>query len=487
MPRSAVTAMMAPCCKSGGTICAAYQMGANVCKDKSKFQPATVWTGSSTCETSASIITAFHANTKTCAEKATDALTRKQYLATLANCCSDKVSACDDPAPATTAAATTAAATTAAATTTTKACPKVACPGVKGYTGCDSVPAGGKKTCSVSSPGAPGGMTPPLGTKCMSSTFEIACPANNNDAKRAAMLSGKNVLCQACGFGNQAPVDTDPEKDKFTVSLSWGPLAKKVEDEVKFVQGQNYVFDYYHIFMVDDYGARYGDAAAGAVAAPQGVSRKTTCCNPREYRTTISGTWPAGATRFMIVPTDSKTSFTLPMGKMTDKFIDATSGPARTVHKSSSTIKFSEADATELMAAPDRFNIMQKSLHASMADMELDFINVYGMTKVVARRLGDAEGRRLAESSIKVDFKIIIPATSTIKFTAASIDVAKMAAAVTTQAKASGLEIKVVGVPSVAAVQTEVTGGETVTGAASPMAGSALAALVMAIATMLMA
>jgi len=347
------------------------------------------------------------------------------------------------------------------------------------------VPAGGKKTCSVSSPGAPGGMTPPLGTQCMSSTFEIACPANNNDAKRAAMLSGKNVLCQACGFGNQAPADTDPEKDKFTVSLSWGPLAKKVEDNILFVQGQNYVFDYYHIFMVDDYGARYGDAA-GAVAAPQGVSRKTTCCNPREYRTTISGTWPAGATRFMIVPTDSKMSFTLPMGKMTDKFIDATSGPARTVHKSSSTIKFSEADANALMAAPDRFNIMQKSLHASMNNMELDYINVYGMT-VVTRRLGDAEGRRLAESSIKVDFKIIIPATSTVKFTAASIDVTKMAAAVATQAQASGLTIVVVGTPSVAAVVTEVTGGETVTGAASPMAGGALAALVMAIATMLMA
>jgi len=298
------------------------------------------------------------------------------------------------------------------------------------------------------------------------------------------MLSGKNVLCQACGLGNSAPVDTDPEKDKFTVSLSWGPLAKNAENTVTFVQG----FNYYYIFMVDDYGARYPNtgAVAGAVAAVSNPSRLPACCNTKEYRTTISGTWPAGATRFMIVPADSETSFTLPMGKMTDKFADATSGLARTVHKSSSTIKFSAKDATALMAAPDRFSIMQKSLHASMNNMELDYINVYGMT-VVTRRLGDAEGRRLAESSIKVDFKIIIPATSTVKFTAASIDVTKMAAAVATQAQASGLTIVVVGTPSVAAVVTEVTGGETVTGAASPMAGGALAALVMAIATMLMA
>jgi len=178
------------------------------------------------------------------------------------------------------------------------------------------------------------------------------------------------------------------------------------------------------------------------------------------------------------------------MGVMTAKFTDATSGPAMTVHKSSVGVKMSSEHADALLAAPDAKDIMAKSLFATMTDKAilLEYILVTSMKKQSARRLGEADGRRLAgDATIKVDFSIIIPASKAVKFTAATVDVTKMAEAIKTTAAASGVTVTVIGTPSVEAVVTETVGGETVTGAASPMAGSALAAFMMAIVTMLSA
>jgi len=293
------------------------------------------------------------------------------------------------------------------------------------------------------------------------------------------MLKSSSVLCKACGLGSKTVDDKDPSSGKFIVSLQWGALMKQDDSwsTHKFVGN---VFDTYKIFMVDDYGAQYG-GEAGAIGVPLSSTRKTDCCNPNEYSTQISGTWPAGATRFMIVPAHSGTPFTLPMGVMTNKFTDKTTGPARTIHESSTT--FDVANPEAFMQSVDRFQIMQKSLAASMKDIETEHI----LVTMIKWLQGETEGRRLAEGSIKVDFKVILPASSTIKFTQATIDVTKLSAAIVKQAATTGLVVEVTKVPTVAAITTKVTGGETVTGAASSMAGSALAALIVAIATMIMA
>jgi len=319
----------------------------------------------------------------------------------------------------------------------------------------------------------------------MSNTFAITCPKNNPVATTKAMLSGQDVLCKAFGLGSKDVLDKDPQADKYRVSLSWGALMMSAKAASKFVHTDK--FDRYNILTVDDYGTPYGPVAGFTGNTDRG--RKSDCCNPNEYSLQMQGTWPAGATRFMIVPATSG-GFVLPMGVMTNKFTDVSSGggEAMTVHTTSTTLKMTAKAATDFMASPDRFVIMQKSIAESNADLKMEHIVIVSITLVTSRRLGETEGRRLEEeSSLKVDFQVILPAASPIKFVAATIDVAKMKVAIKKNAAAAGVTVEVIGTPSVAAVVTTTIGGETVTGDASPMAGSALAALIMAIATMVMA
>jgi len=87
------------CCGAGGkTVCAPYTLGANLCKDPSKFTPDKT-TGKIKCGAMVASLPAFYINTATCAEKGLgQTSTRTVVMKGMASlCCSDAVSACASP------------------------------------------------------------------------------------------------------------------------------------------------------------------------------------------------------------------------------------------------------------------------------------------------------------------------------------------------------------------------------------------------------
>merc|ERR1711865_416732 len=172
--------------------------------------------------------------------------------------------------------------------------------------------------------------------------------------------------------------------------------------------------------------------------------------------------------------------YALPMGAMTYKFTDSAQGPATRIIKGSIVMQIE--NSAEFIKSPHAVPIMQKSIADSVKGIEEEHVLITAIS-IVARRLG---GRGLADG-VKVEYQIILPATSSVQVTKGSIDVDKLAAAVTANAKERGLTVEINGQPVVSKVTTETVGEETATGAASPIARSALTALVMAIAAVILA
>jgi hypothetical protein len=250
-------------------------------------------------------------------------------------------------------------------------------------------------------------------------------------------------------------------------------------------------FDLWQILMVDQYGTPYGQAGTVGVHASE-----SDCCNTMEYGLVVAGTWAAGADRFMIVPhakavtTGSKTrgSFSLPMGVMTSKFVDVTTGSVTEVM---GTISLVVSDPVAFAASPHAKNIVTDGILAAVdasAKLTRDMIYISSITAVTGRRLENS--RRLAAGGINVVYIVLVPATHTgTTFSASSITATTLATAIVASAKQNGLSssFEVVGTPDIkqTTITTVVGTDDTpVTGGAGPMTGlSAFIVVIIALAS----
>jgi len=292
------------------------------------------------------------------------------------------------------------------------------------------------------------------------------------------------VKCKACAGDGQDVTDLNPVKDKYTVSLKWGRNMVNNAGTGTFFRK----FDTWSVLMVDDYGRIYGEAGtaeAGNNGQSDVKSSESSCCNPTEYQLNIRGSWATGATRFMIVPavrgSANKISYHLPMGIMSKAFTDKETG---SVTEHTGKLVITVSDPKGFLKLANRFEIMTGILALS-SGMPVEYFHIHKMG--TGRRLTefDTNLRRMAAGGLTVDYKVSIPDTYTgEKFSAKSIDTAKVTTHLVAAAQAAGMtDFKVTSV-EVKPVTTEtVTGETTVTGGASPTAGvSSLIAVAMLLA-----
>jgi len=321
---------------------------------------------------------------------------------------------------------------------------------------------------------------------CMDSSFDISCPKNNNDKTTLPFLKAAAVKCKACAGDGQDVTDLDPVKGKYTVSLKWGRNMVNNAGTGTFFRK----FSTWSVLMVDDYGRNYGEAGTaelGNNGQSDVKSSESSCCHPTEYQLNIRGSWATGATRFMIVPADkdlnNKISYHLPMGIMSKAFTDKETG-SLTEHTGKLAIAVS--DPKGFLKLANRFDIMTDTL-ASSSGFPREYFHIVKMS--LGRRLTefDTNLRRMAAhgGGLIVDYKVSIPDTYTgEKFSAKSIDPAKVKTNLVAKAKAAGMTDFAVTSVDVKPVTTEtITGETTVTGGASPTAGvSSLIAVAMLLA-----
>jgi len=293
----------------------------------------------------------------------------------------------------------------------------------------------------------------------------------------------------ACAGQGQKAVDTDVRAGKFAVHLKWGRNMQRImnlDGTGKMLAAR---FDYWSVLMVDKYGTSFGELGQ----VPTNKTESHVCCDPNQYQITVSGSWAKSATviKFMIVPVvylpghtvASPKIYSLPMGIMTADFVDSTAGSS-TIHKGGLVLKV--AGAKEFLASPHAKTIMTESIAESTGVDQKNVFVTYlaGAANTGGRRLTHfgANGRRLAEGEIHVEYEVIFSGTdegASKDFTAASFDQAKLKSAVTAKAKASGLANFEVTSLTVSPVTTSKVAGETtVTGGASPVA--ALSKLIVA-------
>jgi len=322
---------------------------------------------------------------------------------------------------------------------------------------------------------------------CMDPTFDISCPKNTNDATTLPFLKTASVKCKACAGEGQQVTDLDPVKGKYSVSLKWGRNMMNGDGTGSLVKAAANG-DVWLVLLVDEYGKIYGTAGTATTGNNGQVNVKKmgeqTCCNPIEYQMNIRGTWKTGATRFMIVPAVKndvgKIQYQLPMGIMSQVFIDKTTGSV-TEHKGKLVMQVSNVKA--FLENPHRFDIMTDSI-AAAAELPREYISIESMTS--GRRLTefDTNLRRLTAGALSVNYKVLIPDTyQGKKFTAASIDTKKLTAHVVAKAQAAGMTDFAVTSVDVKPVTTQtITGETTVTGGASPTGLSGLIAVLMLVA-----
>jgi len=181
-------------------------------------------------------------------------------------------------------------------------------------------------------------------------------------------------------------------------------------------------------------------------------------------------------------------AFWLPMGVMTEKFVDSTTGSS-TLHQGQ--LEFKVSNAKEFAASDHAVQIVTDSiLSAAPVGIKRSMISVTSITANSSRRLSEEEGdtRRLAGEALIVKYSILIPASTKFmaNFSRESINTEKLTTAMTTHAQKAGLKnFKVHSVvvkpfkTSPNEGQTTTTRSEgTITGGASPVAG--LSALIVA-------
>jgi hypothetical protein len=319
----------------------------------------------------------------------------------------------------------------------------------------------------------------------MADSFTASCPQNNN-VVMAPLVTTASVKCKACGLGTVTS-DLSPEAGKYQVHITWGRNIHATGDASGYFSS----FDLWEILMVDQYGISYGQAGTVGVHASE-----QNCCDTNEYGLVVSGSWATGADRFMIVPhakavtsgNKQRGAFSLPMGVMTSKFVDVTTG---TVTEVLGKITLVVSDPAAFVASPHAKNIVTDGILAAAdaaTKISREMIYIISITVATSRRLlgTDSENsRRLAAGGINVDYKVLVPAGHTgTAFSSSSITAATLGTAITTSAKQNGLSaaFEVVGTPDVQTSTTKsVTGTDEtpVTGGASPMAG--LSAFIVAI------
>jgi len=310
----------------------------------------------------------------------------------------------------------------------------------------------------------------------LSSTFSISCPKSNADPKMFPLVTTASVLCKACG-GTLKAVDMDSKAGNYMVELKWGGLMQNTAKSTFFTG-----FDSWRILLVDDYGVMKADL--GKVGVKSGAA--PTCCDPSENSRTVMGTWPKGATKFMVVPYanaiaagESKHGeFWLPMGVMSNKFVDKTTGAGK---KHTGNLVLQMDDPEKFVKSDHAVQIMTTSITKAIpgAKEEMVYICPECITLGVAsRRLSDSE-RRLVGKTVNVKYVLLVPADSKVAFKgASSISADTLKTAMTVEAKKAGMKNFKVHSAVVKKVTTtdnngaSTTGGEsTVTGGASPVAG----------------
>jgi hypothetical protein len=237
-------------------------------------------------------------------------------------------------------------------------------------------------------------------------------------------------------------------------------------------------FDLWQILMVDQYGIPKGEA--GTVGVHE---LESDCCNTMEYGLVVSGTWAQGADRFMIVPhakavttgNNTRGAFSLPMGVMTDKFVDVATGAVTEVLGK---IALVVSDPVAFASSAHAKNIVTDGILAAAAPaakLTREMIYIISITVATGRRLVATDVS--PAGGINVDYKVLVPSTHTgTAFSATAITAETLKTTITTSAKQNGLPsaFEVVGTPDIKPTTTKtITGTDdtTVTGAASPMAG----------------
>jgi len=268
-------------------------------------------------------------------------------------------------------------------------------------------------------------------------------------------LSTKSVSCKTCALSSSVNF-FNKQTGEFAVSLKWG--------QNMLSSGSIFeTFDAYKVLMVDKYGNSYG--VVGSTGVKKGLS--TSCCSPEAYHLTVSGSWPAGATHFMVVPFTQYTTisppFMMPIGAMV-AFSDVSTGSVTTV-KSKVNLNFgTKASATAYAYDERSKGITANGIAAGTEGVEPENVIVTKLSLVVgtSRRLfEDSSFRRLATYKVVADFTIYVADTYTgPDLTAASVDAAKLIASVNQQATAQGMSVTVASA-TVDAVVTEVVAGGT--------------------------
>lgn len=292
-----------------------------------------------------------------------------------------------------------------------------------------------------------------------------------------------NVTCQACGHRSTV-TDQDPRAGKFAVQIAFGRnqmSAGKLDETM--ITG-------YAIRIVDAHGNVYGD-----VLGRIGVKPKPTedCCDPLAYSITVSGDWPTvdGAMvggMFMITPyktISTSQEFMMPLGTMTSVFADSTTGSVNIVP---ATLSLTVENPEKLVNDPSFHDVLAESIAQAMAGIEKEMIFIDSVS--VARRLS-GHGRRLAAGAIKVNYRIMLPADSTIDTAqlksnpAQFIDTEKFKEALNKNGADRGLDVQATA-PSLTIGDIEPASGtiETPTSVATPIAGvsSIIMALIIALA-----
>lgn len=303
--------------------------------------------------------------------------------------------------------------------------------------------------------------------KCLGA-FSFKCAATNGDANRLPLLSkASSVECRTCALATST--DQDPAEGNFTVSLTWGPnmLMEKTLSHYE-------TFDGYRVLMVDMYGQSYGQAGMTGVRA--GVS--ATCCNPVEYQLTVSGSWPAGATHFMVVPFTKE--FTMPLGRMI-AFTDVSTGSVTKVTGKANLGFSSETDARKFVDHPNSRAVTAQGIAAAADGVDVAMISIQSLTVTTSRRLSeDSSFRRLSTVKVVAEYTITIPETySGPTFTAAAINTDTLKSAINAEAAKQGMGVTVNAITVDPVTSTVVgTPTESSTGGAHHTTGSFFLALV---------
>merc|ERR1719487_3188508 len=124
---------------------------------------------------------------------------------------------------------------------------------------------------------------------------------------------------------------------------------------------------------------------------------------------------------------------------------------------------------------------MAESIAASLSGIDKDMVFIKEINIVDRRRLSGS--RRLAGSNVKVDYELLVPETYTGEaISTSSLNTATLISNVQTKAAAAGLPaVTISGVTQDEPVSTALNTETPVTGAAQPMAGSALRSVLIAL------